>query len=85
LSQSSIDRYSSLYGTKKRTKEKPPSSLAFGSPREALFCGGGKNSSRFSVTQTIPAFIRSPALRSATLQRVLKPKITGMKVWFFDS
>jgi len=64
---------------------KPPSSLAFGSPREALFCGGGKNSSRFSVTQTIPAFIRSPALRSATLQRVLKPKITGMKVWFFDS
>jgi len=33
-----------LLAPKKRIKEKAPSSLAFGSPREARYRGGGKNS-----------------------------------------
>jgi hypothetical protein len=43
----------SLYGTKKRTKEKPPSSLAFGSPCETLY-RGGKNSLRSNNSRLIP-------------------------------
>jgi len=64
----------SLFGPKKRTKEKPPSSLAFGSPREAYERGGVKNSSRFSRdSDSLPPFFRARTLRSAALQRVLKP------------
>jgi hypothetical protein len=44
----------SLFGPKKRTKEKPPSSLAFGSPREALYRSGGKNSLRSNNSRLIP-------------------------------
>jgi hypothetical protein len=44
----------SLCGTKKRTKEKPPSSLAFGSPRETLYRGGGKNSLRSNNSRLHP-------------------------------
>jgi hypothetical protein len=64
----------SLRAPKKRTKEKAPSSLAFGSPRETQEHGGVKNSSRFSRDlDSLPPLIRILTLRSATLQRVLKP------------
>jgi len=39
---------SSLSGLTQRTKEKAPSSLAFGSSRETLYRGGGKNLLRSS-------------------------------------
>jgi hypothetical protein len=44
----------SMCGTKKRTKEKAPSSLAFGSPRKALYRGGGKNSLRSNNSRLHP-------------------------------
>jgi hypothetical protein len=44
----------SLLAPKKRTKEKAPSSLAFGSPRETLYRGGGKNSLRSNNSRLIP-------------------------------
>jgi hypothetical protein len=39
---------------RKVPKEKPPSSLAFGSPHEALYRGGGKNSLRSNNSRLIP-------------------------------
>jgi len=44
----------SLRAPKKRTKEKAPSSLACGSPHEALYRGGGKNSLRSNNSRLIP-------------------------------
>jgi len=65
----------SLFAPNKRTKEKAPSSLAYGSPRETQEHGGVKNSSRFSRDlDSLPPLIRILTLRSAALQRVLKPK-----------
>jgi hypothetical protein len=65
----------SLLAPNKRTKEKAPSSLAFGSPREAHARGGVKNSSRFSRDlDSLPPLFRARTLRSAALQRVLKSK-----------
>jgi hypothetical protein len=43
-----------LLAPKKRTKEKAPGSLAFGSPREALYRGGGKNSLRSNNSRLHP-------------------------------
>ena len=72
----------SLFAPNKRTKEKAPSSLAYGSPRETQEHGGVKNSSRFSRDlDSLPSLIRILTLRSATLQRVLKPKIK--KTFYF--
>jgi hypothetical protein len=53
-----------------RSKEKAPSSLAFGSPRETLYRGGSKNSLRSNNSRLIP-------LSSASLSYAatgLKPK-----------
>jgi hypothetical protein len=43
-----------LLAPKKRIKEKAPSSLAFGSPREALYRSGGKKSLRSNNSRLIP-------------------------------
>jgi hypothetical protein len=77
---------SSLEGLTQRTKEKAPSSLAFGSPRETHERGGVKNSSRFSRdSNSLPPFSRVRTFRSAALQRVLNPKNlqSGWFVSFF--
>jgi len=42
-----------------RLDSKAPSSLAFGSPREALYRGGGKNSLRSNNSRLYPLFSSS--------------------------
>jgi len=63
-----------LRAPKKVSKEKAPSSLAFGSSREEHERGAVKNSSRFSWDlDSLPTFLCARTLRLADLQRVLKP------------
>jgi hypothetical protein len=59
----------SLCGTKKRSKEKPPGSLAFGCPLETFVHGGVKNSSVSADSDSLPPCIRAQTFRSAAMQR----------------
>jgi hypothetical protein len=60
----------SLLAPKKQTKEKAPSSLAFGSPSETLYRGGGKNSLRSAALQRVSKPLKTKTVGGMSIRTV---------------